>query len=629
VLVLRQVASGGEEAHRRADGLHLRRVHRPLQRHHRRGGRSRDALRRSEARSRSRRRSRRSSTSTSSARTAPRRSSRSRCTTTTSASRRRGRARRRRAPEVEHPAHRPDRHGQDAARADARAHPQRAVRDRRRHHADRGRLRRRGRREHHRPAAAERRPRRRARAARHRLHRRDRQDRAQGRQPLDHPRRVGRGRAAGPAEDHRGHGRQRAAARAAASTRSRSSCRSTRPTSSSSAAAPSSGSTRSSSAHRQAASGFGAEVRARRSASASASCSSRCSPRTSSSSASSPSSSGACRSSRRCTSSTRRPHRHPHRAEERADQAVPALFEMDGVKLKFTAARCVAVARRRSKRKAGARGLRAILENAMLDIMYEIPSRAASRRSSSTRRSSSASEKPLIVYDKEAEAPEAGPTLRQPPSPDRPSESRHVLQGEGTRGPSADGGASLPAAAAARHHRLPAHGRAALRRPREVHRAPRGGDGHDKEILLAAQKKAKTNDPTPDDIFKVGTLGTIIQLLRLPDGTVKVLVEGKRARASSASSRPTDFPRRGRGDRRAVEESVEVEALMRSVQSTFETYVKLNKRVPPEMLMSACRASTTRRASPTPSSPTSPQARRQAGAARDREPAPAWRSSTS
>src|SRR6516225_11450833 len=55
---------------------------------------------------------------------------------------------------------------------------------------------------------------------------------------------------------------------------------------------------------------------------------------------------------------------------------------------------------------------------------------------------------------------------------------------------------------------------------------------HDKEIVLAAQKKAKTNEPTPDDIFAVGTVGSIIQLLRLPDGTVKVLVEGRqRARA--------------------------------------------------------------------------------------------------
>src|SRR5512136_1777325 len=49
----------------------------------------------------------------------------------------------------------------------------------------------------------------------------------------------------------------------------------------------------------------------------------------------------------------------------------------------------------------------------------------------------------------------------------------------------------------------------------------------DKEVLLAAQKSAKTNDPTPDDIYGVGTLGTIVQLLRLADGTVKVLVEGR------------------------------------------------------------------------------------------------------
>src|SRR6516162_6506732 len=50
----------------------------------------------------------------------------------------------------------------------------------------------------------------------------------------------------------------------------------------------------------------------------------------------------------------------------------------------------------------------------------------------------------------------------------------------------------------------------------------------DKDIFLAAQKNAKTNEPTPDDIFQVGTLGTIMQLLRLPDGTVKVLIEGKK-----------------------------------------------------------------------------------------------------
>src|SRR6478736_9715345 len=50
----------------------------------------------------------------------------------------------------------------------------------------------------------------------------------------------------------------------------------------------------------------------------------------------------------------------------------------------------------------------------------------------------------------------------------------------------------------------------------------------DKEILLAAQRKAKTNEPSPDDIFSIGTLGSIKQLMRLPDGTVKVLVEGQK-----------------------------------------------------------------------------------------------------
>ena len=121
-------------------------------------------------------------------------------------------AQRRRAGEVEHPADRADRLGQDAAGADAGAHPRRAVHDGGRHDADRSRLRRRGRREHHPQAAAVGRLQCRARAARHRLHRRDRQDFAQVRQSLDHPRRVGRGRAAGAAQDHGRHHRLGAAA---------------------------------------------------------------------------------------------------------------------------------------------------------------------------------------------------------------------------------------------------------------------------------------------------------------------------------------------------------------------------------------------------------------------------------
>jgi ATP-dependent Lon protease len=105
-------------------------------------------------------------------------------------------------------------------------------------------------------------------------------------------------------------------------------------------------------------------------------------------------------------------------------------------------------------------------------------------------------------------------------------------------------------------------------------------------ILLAAQKKAKTNDPSPDDIFHFGTLGHVIQLLPLPDGTVKVLVEGVR-RAKVKRFQPNDafFMVEVDEVEEQVEKSVELEALVRSVHSVFEAFVKLNKRIPPEMLM--------------------------------------------
>src|SRR3974390_170236 len=92
----------------------------------------------------------------------------------------------------------------------------------------------------------------------------------------------------------------------------------------------------------------------------------------------------------------------------------------------------------------------------------------------------------------------------------------------------------------------------------------------DKDIFLAAQKNAKTNEPTPDDIFQVGTLGTVMQLLRLPDGTVKVLVEGKRRAKVKRFAQTDEFflvevDEIGEGWARGVE----VEALMRSAQAAF------------------------------------------------------------
>ncbi|MBW1757771.1 MAG: endopeptidase La [Deltaproteobacteria bacterium] len=107
-----------------------------------------------------------------------------------------------------------------------------------------------------------------------------------------------------------------------------------------------------------------------------------------------------------------------------------------------------------------------------------------------------------------------------------------------------------------------------------------------KEILLAAQKKAKTNEPTPEDIFEVGTIGTIIQLLRLPDGTVKVLVEGKRrARITNFVPNEEFFVCNVEPVEEVYAPNVEIEALIRSVQSAFDVYAKLNKRIAPEMLM--------------------------------------------
>ena len=108
----------------------------------------------------------------------------------------------------------------------------------------------------------------------------------------------------------------------------------------------------------------------------------------------------------------------------------------------------------------------------------------------------------------------------------------------------------------------------------------------DKELLLAAQKKAKTNDPKRGDMFEVGTIGDIKQLLRLPDGTVKVLVEGKRrARIKSFTQTAPFFMAEVEEINEEDDDGVEVEALMRSVQTVFENYVKLNKRIPPEMLV--------------------------------------------
>jgi ATP-dependent Lon protease len=108
-----------------------------------------------------------------------------------------------------------------------------------------------------------------------------------------------------------------------------------------------------------------------------------------------------------------------------------------------------------------------------------------------------------------------------------------------------------------------------------------------KQILLLAQKQADVDDPAPRDLYQVGTVATILQLLKLPDGTVKVLVEGTE-RASVATLATGDFfaaQVAPLGDSEPYEER-EMDVLVRSVVSQFEQYVKLNRKVPPEILTS-------------------------------------------
>jgi ATP-dependent Lon protease len=106
-------------------------------------------------------------------------------------------------------------------------------------------------------------------------------------------------------------------------------------------------------------------------------------------------------------------------------------------------------------------------------------------------------------------------------------------------------------------------------------------------IFLSSQKDAKTNEPAEDDIYKIGTLGTVVQMLKLPDGTVKVLIEGKkRAQISRFLSHPDFFMVEVDEAREVVERNSEIDALTREVHTTFENYVKLKKKIPPEMVMS-------------------------------------------
>ncbi|MEN3396740.1 endopeptidase La [Brucella melitensis] len=112
--------------------------------------------------------------------------------------------------------------------------------------------------------------------------------------------------------------------------------------------------------------------------------------------------------------------------------------------------------------------------------------------------------------------------------------------------------------------------------------------GVDKQILLATQKNAADDDPAPDAIYEIGTIANVLQLLKLPDGTVKVLVEGTaRAKISKFTDREDYHEAYAAALQEPEEDAVEIEALARSVVSDFENYVKLNKKISPEVVGTA------------------------------------------
>ncbi|NVJ71590.1 MAG: endopeptidase La [Alphaproteobacteria bacterium] len=108
----------------------------------------------------------------------------------------------------------------------------------------------------------------------------------------------------------------------------------------------------------------------------------------------------------------------------------------------------------------------------------------------------------------------------------------------------------------------------------------------DKQILLVAQKDAGEDDPKTKDVFEVGTVASVLQLLKLPDGTVKVLVEGFNRATIQEFVREEDyFEARAELMADGEEDDSEIEALSRSVIAQFEQYVKLNKKIPAEVLV--------------------------------------------
>ncbi|MCC7037514.1 MAG: LON peptidase substrate-binding domain-containing protein, partial [Alphaproteobacteria bacterium] len=108
-----------------------------------------------------------------------------------------------------------------------------------------------------------------------------------------------------------------------------------------------------------------------------------------------------------------------------------------------------------------------------------------------------------------------------------------------------------------------------------------------KQVLLVTQKSAQQDDPGAGDLYSIGTLGTVLQLLKLPDGTVKVLVEGtKRVKVLKYTDKPEYFEAHAEIIEERAVSGEAIDGLMRACVSQFDQYVKLNKKIPPEIITS-------------------------------------------
>ncbi len=108
-----------------------------------------------------------------------------------------------------------------------------------------------------------------------------------------------------------------------------------------------------------------------------------------------------------------------------------------------------------------------------------------------------------------------------------------------------------------------------------------------KSILLVAQKSAAKDEPVAEDLYKIGCISNILQMLKLPDGTVKVLVEGsRRARIQRIDDARSHYVAEALAVPADAGEVTEIEAMRRALIAQFDQYVKLNKKIPPEILTS-------------------------------------------